>query len=172
VCSLDPCFSSEFEADSKVYSRRYRCVDSVSFSSMRDFRKAIRKGYDIVHVFSFVASGGLLEDTNGVTLLGSELIDECCKRDVKLLWIANGNESNEYVNGFKVAGKPLNLIMTLNRNGTNFAEFLDKLVSRVAVGQTLPAAWTAPAPQADGPWQEKLPSCIFFAGRADAKLLA
>ena len=72
--------------------------------------------------------------------------------------------------GFGAAGKPLNLIMTISRNGANFEGFLEGLLSRVSHGSTLPSAWAAMAPQLPGSRQQALPSCIFFAGRPDARL--
>ena len=172
VCSLDPRFRESFGVDSKVYLRHYRHVDAVFSSSIRDLLGAIENGYDIVHLFSPLAPGGLLADSSDVTLLGSELIGNCCERDVKLLWIANENMPDDYVKGFKAAGRPLNLIMTISRNGTKFAGFLEKLLSRISSGETLPSAWAALVPQAEGPWQQDLPGCIFFAGRGDVKLIS
>jgi hypothetical protein len=145
-------------------------VDAVFFSTISDLLGAIKNGYDIVHLFGPLAAGGLLTDASGETLLGTELIQKCCEGNVKLLWVANENKPDDYVRGFN-AGKPLNLIMTLSRCGSKFGEFLEKLLARMSSGETLPAAWTALAPQAEGPWQHDLPSCIFFAGRADVRFL-
>ena len=172
VCSLDPSLRESFEADSSVYLRYYRHVDSAFFLGIRDLLEAIENRYDIVHLFGRLSSGGLLSDTSDATLLGTELIGKCCERDIKLLWIANENKTDDYVRGFKMTGKSLNLIMTINRNGTKFAGFLEKLLSRISGGEMLPVAWTALVPQAEGPWQQDLPGCIFFAGRADVKLLS
>jgi hypothetical protein len=172
VCNLDPRFRASFEADSSAYLLYYRRVDTVVLSSIRDLLGVIENGYDIVHLFGRLSPGGLLTDTTNATLLGSELIRKCCKRDVKLLWIANENEPDDYVRGFKATGKSLNLIMTISRNGAKFAGFLEKLLCRISGGEVLPAAWTALAPQAEGPWQSDLPGCIFVAGRGDVKLLS
>ncbi len=169
--TIDPRFRESFDADSEVYMRHYRCVDALLLSGIAGLLGAIENSYDIVHLFSPLAPGGLLMDTGGMTLIGSELIERCCERDVKLLWIANENKAEDYVKGFRVAGKPLNLILTISRNGTRFTGFLDKLLSRIASGETLPVAWAALVPQANGPWQQDLPGCIFFAGRAGAKVL-
>jgi hypothetical protein len=169
VCCLDSGSREAFIADSEVYLRHYSLVDVFS-SGIGDLLGTIEKGYDIVHMFSRLKPGGLLADASDVTLPGSELIEKCCKRDVKLLWIANENNPDDYVKGFKAAGRPLNLIMTISRNGTKFTSFLEKLLSRISSGEALPAAWAALVPQAEGPWQRNLPGCIFFAGRANVKL--
>lgn len=174
VCSLDASFREALEADSTVYLRYYRRVDAVFLSSIKDLLGAIRTGYDIVHLFSPLGPGGLLTDSGNATLVGTELIQKCCERDVKLLWIANDNMSDDYVEGFrpKDGSLSLNLVMTLSRNGPRFDGFLDKLLSRISGGETLPVAWVALAPQAEGPWQQDLPGCMFFAGRAGVKLLS
>jgi hypothetical protein len=172
VCCLDPRFRESFDADREAYLRHYRRVDTLFSPGIRELFATIENGYDIVHLFSGLAPGGLLADACGATLVGSELIERCCDRDVKLLWIANQNKSDDYVKGFKAAGKPLNLIMTIDRNGLGFTSFLEKLLSSISSGETLPTAWASLVPQAEGPWQRDLPGCIFFAGRADARLLA
>lgn len=172
VCSLDPRLRDALRTDSLVYSRHYQSVDAALFPSINDLIRALTKGYDIVHLFCPLALGGLLADESGETLLGSELIKKCCEKNVKLLWVANENKVDHYVKGFKPAGRPLNLIMTINRGGEKFAGFLDKLLSRISSGERLPNAWVALVPQAGGPFQEDFPSLIFSAGRANAQMLS
>ena len=170
VCSLDTRFRDSLEADSSVYSKYYRGVRTVFFSRMSDLLRAIESGYDIVHLFSPLSPTGLVADGQSTTLSGTDLIGKCCESEVKLLWIANENEARDYVKGFNAAGKPLNLIMTISRNGAKFDRFLDELLSRVSSGETLPLAWVSLVPQAQGPWQQEVPGCIFHAGRAAVKL--
>jgi hypothetical protein len=74
VCSLDSAFKESLEADSNIYARHYRRVDSVCFSSIRDLLKAIESDYDIIHLFSSMHPGGLIFDDSGTTLLGTKLI--------------------------------------------------------------------------------------------------
>lgn len=171
MCSIDSCFRESLESDSDVYSRHYPRVDAVFLSGIKELLKRIETGYDVVHFFGRF-SGGVLIDASGATLTGSELIEKCCGRDVKLLWIASENQADDYVKGFKAAGKTLNLIMTMSRNGTKFGEFLERLLLKVPAGETLPIAWAALVPQAAGPGHQDLPGCIFYAGRGDLKLLS
>ena len=171
MCSLDPACQEPFDTDRTIYVRHYQRVDAGFFSSIGDLLSTVENGYDIVHLFSPLAPGGLIVDIGGATLLGSELVKKCCEGNVKLLWIASDNRPDDYVKGVKAAGKPLNLIMTISRNGAKFGGFLEKVLDRISSGDTLPVAWTALVPQAEGPWQQDLPSCIFFAGRADVRLL-
>lgn len=169
VCTLDTCFGAQLEADASVYSCHYKRVDVAVYQSIGELVKAVDLSYDIVHMFTRLAPGGLLVDPEG-SILGSDLIAKCCEKDVKVLWIASENKSDDYIKGFGAAGKPLNLIMTISRNGANFEGFLEGLLSRVSHGSTLPSAWAAMAPQLPGSRQQALPSCIFFAGRPDARL--
>jgi hypothetical protein len=170
VCSMDSSFRESLEIDKSVYLRHYRAVESIFFSSTRDLLIAIGAGYDIVHLFGSLSPSGLLDEARDLILPGSELLMKCCERDVKLLWIASENNPKDYVTSFNVTGKSLNVVMTISRNGAKFVEFLENVLSRTSEGETLPAAWAALVPQAEGPWQHELPSCIFYAGRGDVKL--
>ena len=172
VCSLGDAFLELFESDRLVYSRYYRSVDSSSFSSICDLLGSMEKGYDIVHLFCDLSPGGILTDSKGATVSGTELIAKCCEKNVKLLWIANGNKSDDYMNGFKLNGNRLNLVMTLDRRGQRFSKFLERLISKISGGKTIPLAWVALAPQAKGPWEEDCPSFIFSTTRGDVKLLS
>jgi len=172
VCSLDQRFHASFAADSAIYLRYYRHVDAVQLSSLEELFQAIEGAYDIVHLFCPLAPGGLLMEASATPLSGSDLIAWCCERDVKLIWIANENKADDYIKGFRAAGKVVNLIMTIGRNGTKFEGFLEKLLSRISNGESLPGAWAALAPQARGPGQEVLPLCIFLAGRGGVKLVS
>lgn len=171
VCSLDPRFRDAFEVDLAVYLRHYRNVNAVPCSTIEGLRGTLA-GYDIVHLFCNISPDGAPVDWTHATLTGSDLINRCCKRDVKVLWIANENSADAYIKGFRAIGKPLNLVMTVCRNGMGFSKFLENLLSRISSGETLPVAWASLVPQADGPWQRDLPGCIFFAGRGGVKLLS
>jgi len=171
VCSIESQLEQLLESDRDVYSKYYRSVDSAAFRGINELLTALETGYDIVHLFVHVSPGGLLAGGNDISLLGTDLIRICSERNVKLLWIASENNPDDYVKGFKVAGNHLNLIMTINRNRTKFTDFLETLLSAVSTGETLPVAWMAVAPQAGGTSQRESPSCIFYAGRPDAKLL-
>jgi hypothetical protein len=172
LCSLGSHFCELLEADKTVYCRHYRSVDEIFPSSIEELLRAIGKGYEIVHLFCDLSRDGALVDRNNATLVGSELIAKCCGESVKLLWIANENTADDYIKGFRAAGRPLNLIMTINRNGKKFSGFLEELLSKISAGETLPAAWSVLVPQAEGRWQQDLPGCIFYAGRANVKLLS
>jgi hypothetical protein len=172
VCGIGPQLQELTESDSAVYSRYYTNLDTALFSDVNDLMDAARRGYDVIHLLVQLSPGGLLSRLGDSPVFGSDLIQVCCEQGVKLLWIAYQNNSDDYVSGFKAAGKSLNLIMTISRSGTKFQVFLDNLLSRVSKGETLPNAWVALVPQATGHWQQELPVCIFYAGKGEAKLLS
>ncbi len=171
VSSLDSDFRECLEADASIYSRHYRDVSSAFFSELGELHSAIERSYDILHLFSRLSDDGSLLDSKHQSLSGTDLIQECCERGSKLLWIANANAPGGYIKGFRAGGKPLNLIMTLERRGAFFEDFLEKLLCRLAAGETLPVAWPSLVPQSPGPWHEQLPSCIVYAGQPNVKLL-
>jgi hypothetical protein len=168
LCTLHPKFDELLKTDSKVYSEFYPSTTVMPCTGIRELLEAM-KGSDIVHLFADVSPTGVMADTKGNELVGTELIEKCCNSDVKLLWIASDNKPDGYIKGFKAA-KPLNLVMTINRNGPNFAAFLAQLLSRMSRGETMPAAWAALAPQTPrDPGHAHLPATIFSAGRGSVK---
>jgi hypothetical protein len=170
LCSLGQKFDKLLRDDHISYSRFYSAVTATDFSTIKQLSQAIEKKYDIVHLFCDVSPSGMVVDGHGNTITGTSLIQKCSDSDVKLLWIANENKADGYIKGFKLAGKHINLVMTISRNGTKFSTFLEKLLSKLSRGETMPVAWGAVAPQAPGRSQQDLPSCIFAAGRPGVKL--
>lgn len=171
VGAIGPSYSGLIQADFDIYRRNYRAVDRITFECVADLFQAIERAYDIVHLFIPLASGGRLLHADRA-LVGGDLIAKCCECGVKVLWIANENQPDDYVRGFRAAGQKINVVMTILRNGSNFDEFLQRLLDRVSAGATFVSAWTALVPQTQGDWQARLPSCVFFAGKPDAQLFA
>jgi hypothetical protein len=170
LCTLGQKFAQFLRDDRTSYSRFYPAVTATDFSTIKQLSQAIEKGYDIVHLFCEVSPSGMIVDGRGNTTTGTSLIEKCSDSDVKLLWIASENKAEGYIKGFKLAGKHINLVMTISRNGPKFSAFLEKLLSKLSRGETMPVAWAALAPQAPGRSQQDLPSCIFAAGRLDVRL--
>ena len=169
VCSLHPKFDALLKADSNIYSKFYASTTAKVCTNFNELLGAIR-GNDIVHLFVDVSPMGLMADGSGNELIGTELIESCCGSGVKLLWVASDNKPDGYIKGFKVV-KPLNLVMTINRNGSNFETFLGQLLLKMSSGETMPAAWVAVSAQTPrDPRHAQLPSTIFSAGRGGVKL--
>jgi hypothetical protein len=129
--------------------------------------KVLRQ-YDIVHLFCDVLPNRTIADSTGSKVIGTELLQRCCDANVKVLWIASDNQPDRYINCFKARGKRINLVMTTERNGTKFYDFLDKLLFRMFYGDTMPVAWSDICPP--GSPQQDVPSSIFWAGRGAVKL--
>ena len=171
VASLDPKFAELAKADSNCYSQFYHTPTVLVFESIQELLGTIDKGYDIVHLFCDVSLDGTISDGRGGKILGTAVMQSCCDSDVKLLWVASENKAEGYIKGFKAAGKRLNLVMTVSRNGSRFPPFLEKLLSRMSVGETMPVAWVSISPQSPkDPRQHDSPGCIFSAGRGGVKL--
>jgi hypothetical protein len=171
VCGLGSRFEGLVSNDSVIYARFYRFTTKTLFSTISDLTNAIgRQQYDIVHLFCDVPHTGSIADNEGNTISGTELIQECCNANVKLLWIASDNHPEGYIKNFKARGKRLNLVMTIVRNDPKFSDFLAKLLSRMFYGDTMPVAWTELAPQVPSTINTDSPGCIFFAGRGGVRL--
>jgi hypothetical protein len=166
VCSLDAKFDELLKSDSSVYSQYYSLTTSSGFATINELLAEIRKRYDVVHLFADVSPSGVLTDRDGIDLFGTSLIQKCCESDVKLLWIASDNKPDGYIQGFKGSSKPINLVMTINRDAPKFSNFLSALLSRMSGGETMPIAWAAISTQmARDPRHTELPVTIFSAGR-------
>jgi hypothetical protein len=172
VCALDNRFDDLLKGDSEVYGRYYRATTAAVLPSIQALLGRLEQKYDIVHLLCDVTANGTITDASGEEITGTELIQRCCDQNVKLLWSASDNPPERYIKGFGARGKRLNLVMTLKRKGTNFPSFLQKLLSQIAYGQTMPVAWNDICPQIPRSDHPDAPESIFFAGRGGVRLLA
>ena len=171
VASLDPRFAELAKADHGYYSQFYSAPDEIVFENAQQLLTGIDKRYDIVHLFCDVSPEGNIIDSHGNRAAGAALIQRCCDSDVKLLWLAGQNKPEGYIKGFNAVGKPLNLVLTIDRRGPCFPSFLENLLRKMSAGETMPAAWVALAAQTSSdPRHQDLPACIFAAGRGGVKL--
>jgi hypothetical protein len=169
VAGLDPRFEELVTMDSEVYRRFYTSTASALFPCIAELEAAISHRYDIVHLFCDVRQNGTIMSREN-EMSGTTLLQTCCDRNVKILWIASDNEADRYISGFNARGKRINFVMTLRRNGSKFPQFLDKLLFRMRCGDTLPVAWSDLCPQIPADKAHSgVPTCIFFAGRGGAK---
>ncbi|MFI5097112.1 MAG: hypothetical protein ACHQT6_03975 [Candidatus Acidiferrales bacterium] len=124
VASLDQKFAELVKADSHCYSQFYPTPTEAVFESIQELLETIDEGYDIVHLFCDLSPNGRISDGRGNGTTGTTLIQSCLDSEVKLLWLASGNNSEGYVKGFEpAAGKPLNLVLTIDRRGARFPGF-------------------------------------------------
>ena len=172
VCALDNRFDGLLKEDSEIYGRYYRATTTIVLPSIQALLGRLEQKYDIVHLMCDVSENGTITDTSGQEITGTELIQRCCDQNVKLFWAASDNPPERYIKGFGARGKRLNLVMTLKRKGPNFPSFLQKMLSRLAYGDTMPVAWNDICPQIPRSDHPEAPESIFFAGRGGVKVLA
>ena len=171
VAALDRKFAELVSADNRCYSQFYPNPAESLFEDAAGLLKAIGAGYDVVHLFCDVAQDGSITDSRGHKTPVALLMEACADSDVKLLWVASENNPDRYIKGFKPSGKPLNLVLTIDRRKSRFTGFLENLLRKMAAGETMPAAWASLAPQdPNDPRTQNAPACIFAAGRGGMKL--
>ena len=169
VAALDARFNDAMNSDSNQYRRVYPATTANKFAGLEELKKAIAQRYDIVHLYGDVTPDGKI---GGTEINGEQLVDLCCQANVKLLWIASDNKSENYAKGFPAKGKKINLVMTIRRLGPYFPLFLGNLLERMNAGEPLPAAWVALNPQGGNSVQPDTPECVFYAGRGKVVLKA
>jgi hypothetical protein len=124
--------------------------DNAALPTIQALLGRLEQKYDIVHLLCDVTANGTITDASGKEITGTELIQRCCDQKVKLLWCGSDNLPDRYIKGFGARGKRLNLVMTLRRKGPTFPGFLQKLMSRMAYGDTMPVAWNDLCPPIPG----------------------
>lgn len=170
VASLDPKFGEVANADCRCYSQFYPTPTESVFESAQELFAAIGTRYDVVHLFCDVTSQGNITDAQGRETAATSLIQSCCDSDVKLLWLASENKPEGYIKGFHAGQKPLNLVLTLDRWGSRFSNFLENLLRKMSAGETMPVACVSLSPQnSNDPRNQDLPACI-FAARGELRL--
>jgi hypothetical protein len=171
VALLSPKFAELATADYRSYSQFYPATTQSVFESPEEFLDEIEKGYDVVHLFCDVMSGGNIAVGEGCEIPANRLIQKCCESDVKLLWLASENKPEVYIKGFDLASKPLNLVMTIDRKNSRFSRLLESLLRKMSSGEIMPAAWVSLSPQnSNDPRNQEGPACIFAAGRGGVRL--
>ena len=69
-------------------------------------------------------------------------------------------------------GEQANLVMALDRKGSAFSSFFEKLFGEMFAGRTMPQAWVKLAPQIPGEVHAGAPDCIFSCERPKVRLAA
>ena len=115
----------------------------------------------------FASADGKIGDSG---LSGEQLMDACCNANVKLLWMASDNKSDDYAKGLPAKGKKINVVMTIRRLGPYFPLFLGNLLERMSAGEPVSGAWAALTAHGGDSVQPDTPECIFVAGRGKVVL--
>lgn len=164
------------EKDAAVYSKYYRRVDVAKAQKAGELLASVRAGYDVVHLFCEISGDGYLVAEPGSEMNASDLLKACGEGDVKVLFLAEANPGDNYTKAFPnevLQGTALNFVMTLDRKGGAFPQFLGALLLRMSSGDGMPLAWHSIAPQIPDRYrsQEIQPGLILFIGRGGVKLL-
>ena len=167
VCALAPKFGEVLTADAERYAQFYPATTMMTFSTADEFVGALKDRFDVVHLFCDTDQNGRISGTH---LDGTALIRTCCSSGVKLLWIASDNSASGYINGFSPKGQKINLVMTLQRRGTNFGTFLQSLLAKMSAGTSMPVAWAELCPQIPNLTHNDAPETIFSAGYGQLRL--
>jgi hypothetical protein len=170
VCGLAARFEELVTTDSQIYRQFYPSTTTRLFNGAEELDRTLSHSYDILHLFCDVAPDGVLTHAGSGVFTGTGLLQKCCDLNVKLLWVASDNQPDLYITGFKARGKRINLVMTIDRNGSKFPAFLNKLLFRMYYGDTMPVAWADLCAQGPHFVHPDTPSTIFFAGRGGVKL--
>lgn len=163
VCAVGEGFESDAGSDLQSYQAHFPAAKSLIFTDPDELFRVL-PDYDVIHLHADFGGHG----TGASGLSGQALIAAAASSGVKLLWIAAANPPDAYIEGFKVGKASINLIMTIERKGNAFSVFLSRLLSKLADGKSLPAAWVSIAPQAPAA-QTDAPEMIFYAGRPKAR---
>jgi hypothetical protein len=167
VCAVGSDFDELADRDAAIYKFYYPATTVARFSGIQELIDSLRQGgYDIVHLFCDVGPAGHLP---GSSIQGTDLIESCCSCNVKLLWLASSNSGDKYIEGFRARGKQINLVMTIDRKDEKFSHLLEKLISKISKGLTIPVAWNQLCPQIPGTNHPDAPDSIFFAGRGGVR---
>ena len=168
VCSLGPEFESDLVSDFDTYKRHFESVALSRFKTPEELIDSLSNKYDIVHVLSVVSPSGYLGESE---INGTELIEKAASWGSKLLWLANSNDPQGYIKGFKPNGNKLNLVMTIDRGEFRFSNFLEKLFDEMQSGSSMPVAWNRIAPQIPGQPHPDAPETIFYSGLGQVRFL-
>ena len=165
VCALGAKFDDLLKGDLRVYKRFYLYMTATAVSSLAELREALGQRYDIVHLFCDVDAQGVIADSAGGRMKGTELMQASVAAGVKLLWIASDNLPEAYAAGFKTKAIKMNVVLTLRRLGPNFSLFMDNLLSKLSAGEPFAKAWNVAANPEGKSVQPDVPHTIVSAGR-------
>jgi len=168
VVSFGPDLADLSGADFAVYSRYYPGSRLESADSDSKLLETVSKGFDFIHLLCRISDRGLIIGSQLPCISCSMLLDEAYRHGTKTLFMACENPKEAYINAVKLAGRNMNIIMTLNRRGPAFAGFLASLTERMAAGDPMVRAWAKVSPQLKAESNHVLPTCIFAAGSPNA----
>jgi len=169
VASVGPGLSPLLDADFAAYSHRYAESRREALINAASLLEIVSSQFQIVHLLCRISADGLIIDEEDSKVPFAKVLDETYRRGTKALFLACDNPREAYVNGVKLSGKKMNVIMTLDRRGKAFTAFLFTLLSNLAEGRSMVQSWIKTVPPTDS--SSELPTCIFAAGLPGALFL-
>lgn len=161
VCTVGSGFEAELAEDAAVYQRFFANNTVEQFADAAALTQSLANGFSIVHVLATVDAQGRIA---GTEVTGADLIAASATAGSKLLWLAASNPPEGYIAGFQPGKHRINVVMTIDRQGSALARFLNDLLTRMQSGMKMPVAWNDIAPQIPGGTQPDTPEQIYAAG--------
>jgi hypothetical protein len=156
--------------DRSIYQDRYRSLFEYAAKDVSDFVQFTQnQSFDIAHLFIHLDDDGTLQGKSV-----AQLMKHLAQRDVKFILFADcgpGVRSKNAFHASQTGSIRVNFLVTLDRRGDRFCNFFRELFALMANGESFFTAWVKLAPQAEGPWMDKLPSTYVVPGRGDLKFI-
>jgi hypothetical protein len=153
---------ADMDVDRAAYSQFYSRVSAKTVGNLKELTEYINSSSpDLLHLFVDLDQQGNVFDDAQQKMKFGELQTLAQNRGANYIFFAKDNPGS----GYSAGPRPeltSNLIMTLERKGSNFPEFLSKVFSQVSKGETLPMAWNKVSPQIPGKVHKDSPEV--FAG--------
>jgi hypothetical protein len=142
------------DSDAGIYRKYYPNVTLKFVKDGNGLLELIKsKEFDAIHILANVNDQG---NIGGLPV--QEIHNACNYSSVRIVfWAANTPSIKHFKSG------AFHLVMTLDRKGAIFGNFLDKLLSKMAQGKSMPVAWVESAPHYKKEHDPE-PECVFNAG--------
>jgi hypothetical protein len=164
---------SQLDSDRTIYSDFYSNVTEKTTNTLQELIDFINNSsFDLFHLFVDIDKDGKIYDASQNSIEIENFIDIIQKRNAKYIFFAKDNPPGCYSNGAKGLKFTANTVMTLERKGNSFPDFLKKIFSNVSKGQPFPVAWNKFAPQIPKVKNDDMPEVFAVMGAGNVILLS
>jgi serine/threonine protein kinase len=161
----DPDLAQQAEIDATKYKVYYSNVELRKALDAQKFLVLLSTDqFDVVHLLGKFDKRAIFNDDTGFQLRLGDVKRACDYAQVKLLWLATENDLDVIRDNPVVLDPHFHLVLTKAR-GENFPKFLSTLLSRIARGEGVAAAWDSFVPHAQ--YKGDKVNCKFVQGAAD-----
>lgn len=170
VADLGP-DSDVADGDHKIWASFYPQTERRTGLRVSELASLAASGsYEVIHLVARYDEAGLFHDGGGRTISLKDLIHKAHQGEVALFWLAQANEFPEHD---ELRGSfRMHFVLTLDRKGDHFTQFLGGLLERMTGGSSMPVAWNDLAPQYRQADHSRVPETICAMGRGQARFLA